>query len=210
MVTHHIRTPADATGLPVIVDIDSTLWDFMRPIASWTKIPYERLVAQWDSIRQEVGDEESLRLFARAFALRTMRDQGPLPDAVESMERLAAKGRRIVLMTDRPTQYAEDLIIWLGDTGIPWDELRCGSGCKIEVATERGLRVIVDDKPATLERAYEAGMDALTLLYPYNAHVVRQLGLRAASDWRTLAPQLDEVLHALEEAPSSAPAHSAE
>lgn len=204
MVTHHTRTPFDDTGTPVVIDVDSILWDFMRPIAGWTGIPYERLVARWDSIRDEVDHAHIPQLFMRAFSLRAMRDQGPLPGAVESVERLAGKGRRIILMTDRPTETAEDLIIWLADNGVPWHELRCGSGCKVEVATERGLRVIVDDKPATLERAHGAGMHALTLTYPYNREVVERLGLRAAESWKGLAPQIDEVLATMDDAQPSA------
>lgn len=198
MVTEIVRTPARPIGAaPLVLDVDSTLWDLMRAIETLTGLPYEDLISDWNAILKYVSVEEARDLFRRSFDLEVMRTEGPLPGVQEAVSRLRDAGHRIVLMTDRPHDTAESLVIWLDQHDIHWDELRCGPGCKITAAGERGIRVIVDDKPSTLEFAHQSGMSALTIDVPYNAEVVRRLGLRSAPDWDGLTPHLEEVLAAV-------------
>ena len=75
----------------------------------------------------------------------------------------------------------------------PDDELHCSQD-KVTHAIELGIDVLIDDKPADLLRALEAGMTAATLLHPWNRELCETDDVICAEDWPGLARRLEPVL----------------
>jgi hypothetical protein len=54
--------------------------------------------------------------------------------------------------------------------------------------------VLIDDSPATLLEAAEAGITAATIVHPWNRDLCEEEDIVCAPDWPTLAQRLEPVL----------------
>jgi hypothetical protein len=82
---------------------------------------------------------------------------------------------------------------WLEAIGLPYDELHC-SYDKLARAQEIGIDVLVDDAPATLERAREHGIAGATIRHPWNAELCEREGYVCGADWPELAAAVEPLL----------------
>jgi beta-phosphoglucomutase-like phosphatase (HAD superfamily) len=182
----------------IAVDIDSTLhhyWDTLAAVAKrrfGVELPYER---------QTVWDIDVLRPEqVRAAVEETHRPEHvsaaePYPGAVETINAWHAAGHFIHVSSHRSGAAYEATRAWLDRIGLEYDELYC-SDDKVTHAIEIGIDMLIDDKPADLVRALDAGMAAATLAHPWNREICEEEDIVCAPDWPALRERLAPLLEA--------------
>jgi len=180
----------------IAVDIDSTLhhyWDTLAAVAKkrfGVDLPYERqTVWEIDSLRPEqvqAAVDETHRAEHIAAA-------EPYPEAVATLNAWHDAGHFIHVTSHRRGDAYEATQAWLDLIGLHYDELYCSQD-KVSHAIEIGIEVLIDDKPADLLRALEAGMTAATLLHPWNRDLCEEEDIVCAPDWPALRTKLEPVL----------------
>lgn len=102
----------------------------------------------------------------------------PLAGAVEGVNRLRFLGNDIIFITHGPKNSLDDKVEWV-ERHFRWATPKdvMTTGRKDLVC----LDVLIDDKPETIQAYREAWPDAkiLTLAWPYNRHMKRQVNLMA-------------------------------
>jgi uncharacterized protein len=180
----------------VALDIDSTLhhyWDLFRSIVReryGVDLAYEDQT-DWGvaSLPQEL---------VRKAVMETHSDQNiaaaePYPGAVEAIQAWHDQGHWIHVTSHRAESCAPATARWLGQVGIPFDDLHC-SYDKVTRCVELGVDVLVDDSPVNLERARAAGIFGATIVHPWNASLADEDGLIVAHDWYELHERLEPLL----------------
>jgi deoxypyrimidine-specific 5' nucleotidase type C protein (NT5C) len=153
-----------------VIDIDNTLWQFcdafyaelrklnpqFPPIDQWTHFdiwdPYcskEEFMAAINSIHVD-QDNDCYR---------------PYPDARDFLLSLRNHGFRIIIASHRMAETRQPTERWLARHALPYDELHLSFDKT--VLFDRAA-VVVDDAPATLERAVARGVKSAGLLFPWN------------------------------------------
>ena len=129
----------------------------------------------------------------------------PYPGAVETVRRWHAAGHWIHITSHRRQAARVATELWLDHIGLPYDDLHC-SFDKVSRCIELGIDVLVDDSPASLARALDAGLVAATIIHPWNEELVaahpttdrsRAEGVIGGRDWHELARRLEPVLERL-------------
>ena len=180
----------------IAIDIDSTLhpyWDQLRDVVQrrhGIDLPYEAQTG-WDITTLPADDVAAAvrETHSEAYVLAAE----PYPDAVETVRAWHAAGHFIHITSHRTTTAHEVTTRWLERIGLPFDELYCSMD-KISRCLAIGIDVLIDDAPATLERAHAAGIVPATLRHPWNAAVCRRAGFLCADDWAQLREALAPVL----------------
>jgi hypothetical protein len=182
----------------IAIDIDSTLhhyWDTLAAVAKkrfGVDLPYERqTVWEIDSLRPEQ---------VRAAVDETHRPEHiavaePYPEAVETINAWHAAGHFIHITSHRRGDAQAATEEWLRRIGLEYDELRCSED-KVSHAIEIGIDVLIDDKPADMLRALDAGMTVATIMHPWNADICDEEDVICAPDWGALRERLDPILAA--------------
>jgi hypothetical protein len=181
----------------IAIDIDSTLHDHWPLVAAAAKrrfgveLPYAQQFP-WAGRRLS---EEQLRVCIED----THRDEaiaGALPyqHAVETVNGWYDAGHDIHIVSHRAERSLAATERWLDHIGLRRHELCC-SDDKVARCRELGVGLLIDDSPATLLRARDAGILAATLRHPWNEHVCDPPHIICAADWRELARVLEPVLH---------------
>ena len=182
--------------MKVAIDIDSTLhhyWDVLEAVARrryGVALPY-RAQSTW-----EIPGLEPEQL--RAVVEETHRDEHvlaavPYPGAVETVRAWHDAGHFIVVASHRHDEAYDATRSWLDGIGLAYDELHC-SADKVAHAIEIGVEVLIDDKPADLLRALDAGMTAATLRHPWNQDVCEEEDVICSEDWAGLRRSLQPLL----------------
>jgi hypothetical protein len=195
--------PSPADRATVAWDVDSTIWDFLAGFYATAQTRHAEHFADdrpdgdlWDHVSSRIGDPAAQALLPEVYSAAVMGRHGALPGAVEATVAARAAGARIVIMTHRPPEAADETARFLDDSGAHWDELRCGFDAKVLACTTEGFGVIIDDRPQTLEEAATAGLETLTIEWTWTREVcARYPQIIQRPDWHTLTP---EVLGAIE------------
>jgi phosphoglycolate phosphatase-like HAD superfamily hydrolase len=183
----------------IAVDIDSTLhhyWDTFEAVAKrrfGVEIPYERQTV-WDidvlrpeQVRAAVDETHRVEHISAAT---------PYPGAVETVNAWHDAGHFIHVTSHRRSEAYAATKAWLDSIGLAYDDLYC-SNDKMSHALEIGIDLLIDDKPADLLRALDAGMTAATLMHPWNREICEEEDIVCAPDWpelrRRLAPMLERA-----------------
>jgi uncharacterized HAD superfamily protein len=82
---------------------------------------------------------------------------------------------------------------WLQRIDLPYDELYC-SFDKISRCREIGIELLIDDAPANIEAAIDAGIQVATLAHPWNRELCETEDIVCAPDWPALAAALEPLL----------------
>ena len=187
----------------IALDIDSTLhhyWDLFRSIVNerfGVDLAYESQT-DWGITRLE---EEQLRAaVAETHSDENIAAAEPYPDAVATIQAWHEQGHWIHVTSHRAESSAPATARWLGDVGIPYDDLHC-SWDKVSRCVELGIDVLVDDSPVNLDRARAAGILGATILHPWNREFEGQEGVIVARDWGELRARLEPCLERLQESP---------
>ena len=180
----------------IAVDIDSTLHDYWPTLNAVIRkrfgidLPYHRQES-WDisGLRPEqvrVAVDETHRPEYIAAA-------SPYPGAVETINAWHEAGHHILISSHRRPDAYEATKEWLDRIGLEYDELYCSED-KVPHAAEEGIELLVDDKPADLLRALEAGMTAATLMHPWNREICEEEDIVCGKDWAELREKLRPLL----------------
>jgi uncharacterized protein len=183
----------------IAVDIDSTLHDYWPTLKAVVRrrfgvdIPYDRQVG-WDI--GELRPEQLRAAVDESHRPEHVLAATPYPGAVETVSAWHAAGHFIHVTSHRRGDAYEATKQWLDTIGLAYDELYCSTD-KVTHAIEIGIELLIDDKPADLLRALDAGMNAATLMHPWNADICEEEDIVCAADWpalgRALAPLLGAV-----------------
>jgi uncharacterized protein len=180
----------------IAIDIDSTLhhyWDVLSRAARdrfGVDLPYD-LQVTWGITRLKPRQ-------VQACVDDTHRDAAilaatPYPGAVETVRAWREAGHFIHITSHRAVAAEIATAAWLDRIGLPYDELYCSQD-KVSHAIEIGIDVLIDDKPADLMRAADAGITVATLLHPWNAELCAEEDIVCAPDWPALRRQLEPLL----------------
>ena len=180
----------------IALDIDSTLhhyWDLLDSIARerfGVELPYHE---QRDWGITQLERDDLIAAVEETHSDENIENAEPYPGAVEVVSRWYGEGHWIHVTSHRagPTRAATER--WLERIGMPYHDLHC-SFDKISRCVELGIDVLVDDSPANLARASEAGIVAATIVHPWNSALVESGDAIGGRDWPELAERLEPVL----------------
>jgi uncharacterized HAD superfamily protein len=180
----------------IAIDIDSTLHDYGPLLSAAAKrrfgidLPYDRQFT-WTVSRLREGQLRACVQDTHTEA--AIASAQPYPHAVETVNRWSEAGHFIHITSHRAEGCHAATERWLHDIGLRFDELYC-SYDKVSRCQEIGIDLLIDDSPANIVRAAEAGLLAATLRHPWNRDVCEEEDVICADDWPALARLLDPVL----------------
>jgi uncharacterized HAD superfamily protein len=117
----------------------------------------------------------------------------PYPGAVETVRRWHDSGHFIHITSHRQETCHAATEQWLRRIDLPFHELYC-SFDKVGRCREIDIDVLIDDSPANIERALDAGLTVATLRHPWNRDVCDVEDVIAADDWAELETKLAPLL----------------
>jgi FMN phosphatase YigB (HAD superfamily) len=179
----------------VAVDIDSTLHHYWDTLAAVVK---RRFGVELSYEDQVVWDLDLRPEQIRAAVEETHRPEHvlaaePYPGAVETVNGWHAAGHFILVASHRSGAAYEATQQWLDRIGLGYDELHCTED-KVGDAVASEIGLLIDDNPADLLRAVEAGMTAATLMHPWNREICEEEDIVCAPDWPGLRARLQPLL----------------
>jgi uncharacterized protein len=180
----------------IAVDIDSTLhhyWDQLAAIAKrrfGVELPYDEQIT-WRITR--LRPEQVHVCVAETHREQQVLAAEPYPGAVEAIRAWHEAGHFIHVTSHRTTEAHDATERWLEQIGLPYDELYC-SFDKVSRCREIGIELLIDDSPVTLMAAADAGINAATILHPWNRDLCEEEDIVSAPDWPTLARRLEPLL----------------
>lgn len=180
----------------IAIDIDSTLhhyWDRLSDAALrrfGVELPYEE---QFDWGITRLKPEQLECVINETHSDDNILAGEPYPGAVEVVNRWHEAGHFIHITSHRAERCHVATVQWLERIGLSYDELYC-SYDKVARCREIGIDLLIDDSPINLARAIEHGIDAATILHPWNRDVVEEEGIVGAHSWDELAAALEERL----------------
>jgi FMN phosphatase YigB (HAD superfamily) len=181
------------------IDIDSTLhhyWPLLERVAReryGVALPYEEQ-RDWGITRLE--HEQLIACVKETHSDENILACEPYPGAVETVRSWHEAGHWIHVTSHRRGSAHDATAAWLEAIGMPFDDLHC-SFDKVSRCVELGVHVLVDDSPANIERAREAGIVAATILHPWNEGLVGRDGVIGGRDWPELGERLRPILERL-------------
>lgn len=183
--------------MKLVIDIDSTVLPLLRVMSrlpGGERVNY-RDCESWDYLPQLCGGvPQMLDLFDRAFRFENMVAEPPFAGCAQYLRAKAREGAQIQVMTDSPQWRQEDVARYLEHFGVPFDGIDCLPQIdKVALMLERGLDVLVDDKPDTVRAAHRAGIRVFTLHHRYVAGTVKELGLPRCETWKQIGAQIDQL-----------------
>jgi uncharacterized HAD superfamily protein len=180
----------------IAVDIDSTLhhyWDQFAAIAKkrfGVDLAYETQLT-WEVAR--LRPEQAKACLDESHTEPQIMAATPYPGSVETIRAWHDAGHFIQITSHRTRAAHEATARWLEQIGLPYDELYC-SYDKVARCVELEIDVLIDDSPATLLKAAEAGITPATIVHPWNRDLCEEEDIVCAPDWPTLAKRLEPVL----------------
>lgn len=179
----------------VACDLDCTLFpllDAMRLVPGGERVRYEDCPT-WDSLPR-LCDRPMDEIFAEAMRLEVAGRVGVYEGAVEVLARLRDDGVAIEVVTARPRELRRETEDFLDAFSVPHDALTVAHDVdKVAYCRERGIGVLLDDAPATIEKARDAGLAVLGLRHLYNRHLAGA-GIELAPSWPELEAPLRRAL----------------
>jgi uncharacterized HAD superfamily protein len=179
----------------IAIDIDSTLhhyWDQFEAAAKrrfGVELPYEEQLWHIDRLRPEQVKACVEETHSEAQILAAE----PYPDAVGTIRAWKEAGHFIHVTSHRDTAARDATERWLGQIGLPYDELYC-SFDKVSHCRAIGIELLIDDSPVNLEAAVDAGIRGATLSHPWNHDICEEEDIVCAPDWKGLAQALEPLL----------------
>lgn len=181
----------------IAIDIDSTLHHYWDTFSTVARSRFGVALAYEDQRTWSITQLKPEQL--KAIVAETHREEHvlaaePYPGAIEAIRAWKDAGHFIHITSHRAATAHEVTERWLGEVGLPFDELYC-SYDKITRCREIAIDVLIDDSPVNLARAMDAGITAATILHPWNRELCEEDGdIVCADDWPGLAAALEPVL----------------
>ena len=188
-LTQDFAADPPAGSMVVITDIDGTLGDWRKAFYDWimqtnSVVLLNQPIDYGTSMAIEVDLGIPYVIYSKLKEqFEAIGGYGLLeayPDAVETIQKLAAENVYIFAYTARParahTRIWSDTLNWASDRGMLFQELRIGAEERISRACElkaEGCKVVMlEDDPGLAIRAATAGVDVCLRAQPYNKGVV--------------------------------------
>jgi uncharacterized HAD superfamily protein len=168
-------------------------WDVLSDAARrrfGIELPYEE---QFDWGVTRLKPKQLEVCIAETHSAQVILEGRPYPGAVEAVQRWHEQGHFIHITTHRQSDCHDATAAWLNQIGLPFDELYC-SFDKVARCAEIDIDVLIDDSPANIERALDAGIGVATLRHPWNTDVCDVEDVVAADDWAELQERLSPLL----------------
>lgn len=211
------QDPRFEDQLQVMIDLDSTLFPIDRALRELGLDIYDSERESWGEDGDSLGDAIMMRynrpdllhgkelseeqqqdkadICIRFFEElhgdeELMRRAGVFRYAPQLIKEMREQGIRVHILTHRSPEVAEATKAWLGAMGIEYDDFVCDhshNADKIEYCQERGIPVLLDDKPKTIRDAEAAGIEAISLAWPYSKKALEEAGGDEALCWREMA-----------------------
>jgi hypothetical protein len=172
-------------GAAVVVDIDNVLCDYVTGLGQWLlrhTLSEDPIAPRVRALMATGGyinaaslgiPEERWQAMKHSFRVSGAKRTLPVfPDAKPFLERCAAVGLRIVLLTSRPVDTYQniytDTILWLNDNQLPFDFVWWAASDKAErILQMEGLRekifAAVDDEARFVDQMCAAGISTFWL-----------------------------------------------
>ena len=194
-----METSTQAALTPLLVDIDSTLYDstpillrYMLQLHGVDLDPSE--YRDWDFWREFISRDEFDVLIDEHFHDPSeIAAAKPYRGAVRTLNAWRAEGHPLHIVSDRDTSKGGPTMDWLDKIGLRYDAFFIGHKIdKIGYALAMGIRLAIDDNPNFIERAIAAGIVPATLAMTYNYDVIaRHPGdVIVAPNWTKLREQI--------------------
>jgi hypothetical protein len=171
-----------------IVDVDNTLYDFSVPwylaiqeycVPKKVIFPDPHRWDRWDlSTFGIITKEELYKLIDEVH--KNQQFFMPYAKSAELMRTLKAKGFKRIIAAHRNPDYEDELVRWLDNWEIGFDDIHLSFGNKSDLF-EEGM-IVIDDCPETLSKAQQLHCRAIALEFPWN----RNLGFHTFSSMEKL------------------------
>jgi phosphoglycolate phosphatase-like HAD superfamily hydrolase len=209
--------PRFADVLQVAVDLDSTLFPIDRAMRELGVDVPDTEKDAWGDDGDPVGDAivqlkgrpelmhgkeltseqegEKIQLLIEYFEQLhgdpdLMKRAGVFEYGPQMLEEMRRQGITVHIVTHRSPESLDETEAWLDSMGVEYDDIICNHSHevdKIQYCTDRGIPVILDDKPKTIIDAEAAGVEAVSLAWPYSAKALEEAGGDQAQCWREMA-----------------------
>jgi len=185
-----------APGAPIIVDVDSTLYDAETLILDAARRRYGLEIrpeqrTRWNAWAADLSGEQLRTLIEQDLHdPATIMAVVPYEGAVETLLTWQTAGHPLHVITHRAPEREAVTRAWLSSIGIhPKVLIAVRRFDKAAYARSVGAALLVDDKPKTILDALAAGIRPATIVCLYNADLLAKLGdqVIAADDWPALA-----------------------
>jgi len=180
----------------IAIDIDSTLhhyWDRLSASALGRfgiELPYEEQFT-WGITRLKPHQLQVCIDDTHSEAAILAGD--PYEGAVEAVNAWFDAGHFIHITSHRAEGCHAATGRWLEQIGLRHHDLHC-SYDKVARCQELTIDVLIDDSPANIQRALEAGIAAATIRHPWNDEVCDTEEVICARSWTELAARLEPLL----------------
>ncbi len=155
----------------IALDLDGVLADTIRVwLRIWNEERFPKLTYEsidtWDFWRKHgIPESEFAGVFARAW--RMWEEIPPLEEGLaEKVRRLSELGK-VYVVTGRPADERERVILWLRKHGIGYERLVVGVTDKVSL----GYEVYIDDSPVVAVQGSRSGRLVLLRDQPWNREV---------------------------------------
>ena len=152
----------------IIVDIDNTLWNLSPVLWGYLKAINPRMPEPtewnyWDFWERYVTLKDLYQVLQN---IHMQQDEYlPYPESKHFLEALKERGFSIVIASHREKKTYVATLKWLRQNGLLFDEIHLSHDKSVLFSDSWG---IVDDSPATLDKAARAGIIRAGLSNPWN------------------------------------------
>jgi beta-phosphoglucomutase-like phosphatase (HAD superfamily) len=152
----------------IVVDIDNTLWDFAKAWWEYFKdvdpdVPPIELWDRWH-FWERYPDKKMLHDTLKKVHLSQDKFL-PYKGAKTFLTSLKKKGFYIIIASHREQEALEVTLKWLHQHELPFDEIHISYDKSVLFTN---CFAVIDDSPAVLQKAKEAGVVRAGLLNPWN------------------------------------------
>ena len=185
----------------ILVDIDSTLYDADPIYLKYFDRLYGVKVTpsqldEYNFWKGRITGEQFLEVITHLHSEGEIMGARPYPGALAALRAWHSAGVRIHIVSDRKPGTVATTRRWLAAQRIPSDEIVLEPHFdKLAYARAHGIGLLIDDKPALLRAAADAGFGAASI-----AHAYHDCALRAdprvviAANWAELRARLEPAL----------------
>lgn len=182
--------PRFASCRRILLDLDETVFPLGDAIRkAGIDMPPTQDIDSYGSVGEAISSngQHPPDFFKRIHSdHQFMNDVGVYDGAPEVLRQLSDMGVEIHVVTHRDPEAKQATESWLQSAKIPYDHLEVSFEDKLDYCRRNEIETVVDDHPDLIERAERAGLDAVSLGWPYAERATKQFDGERAGDWREM------------------------